>query len=267
MTVLRICLSLVAANVRGELQYRTNFLVMMLTGLVWDGTSFAVIWVTLSRFHTIGGWTLGELAFLYGLLLFESSISTLIFSFSQGSMFEWLVREGQFDRYLVRPLPLLLQLITSRLHVPILGSMLGGITLCLVANTMVHIDWSPAALAYLLLAMVGCCLLQSGIYLLVDSLAFRFLGTGMLFAMIGDFSKYGNYPLKIYAVSLRFFLTFVFPLAFMGYFPAAVLLNHTAELSVPAIVAYLAPLVGVIWFIPSYLLFQHEVRNYQSAGH
>jgi ABC-2 type transport system permease protein len=266
MTTLRICLSLLAANVRGELQYRVNFLIMVLTGVVWDGTAFVVIWVTLTRFHTIGGWSLGELTFLYGLTLFEGSITTLIFSFSQGSLFEWTVREGHFDRYLVRPLPPLLQLISSRLHVPILGSILGGATLFLVANTMVRVDWSPAAVTYLVLTIVGACLLQSSIYLLFDSLVFRLLSLGMLFAVIGDFARYGNYPLKIYSVPMRLLLTFVLPLAFMGYFPAAVLLNRTGEISLPPIFAYLTPLAGVLWFVPAYLLFHREMRNYQSSG-
>lgn len=267
IALVRICLSLLAANIRGELQYRANFVIMMVTGLVWDGTAFVVIWVTLSRFHTIGGWTLGELAFLYGLLLFTGSVTTLVFSFSQGGAFEWLVREGRFDRYLVRPLPPLLQLIMSRVHVPILGSMLGGATLFLVANSMVRVDWSVGMVAYLLLALAGCCLLNAAIHLFGAALVFRFLSTGMILSVIGDFSRYGNYPLKIYQAPVRLALTFVLPLAFMGYFPAAVLLNRPGELSVPPLVAYLAPLAGVLWFVPAYLVFQREMRQYQSAGH
>ena len=226
MTSMRICLSLVAANLRGELQYRMNFLLMLLVGLAWDGTAFLVIWVTLSNFHTIGGWTLGDLTFLYGLLLFAGGLTTLIFSFSQQGIFEWLVREGTFDRYLVRPLSPLLQLITLRTHVPILGSILGGATLLLIGGSHARIDWSPLLVGYLALSIGGSCLLQSAIYLVVDSLAFRLLSTGMLMGVIGDFGRYGNYPLKIYTGQVRFFLTFILPQAFMGYFPATVLLHR-----------------------------------------
>lgn len=267
MTLLRICLGLVAASLRGELQYRANFVLMMLVGLAWDGTAFLVIWVTLSRFHTIGGWTLGELTFLYGFLLFSSGLTTLIFGFSQQGVFEWLVREGGFDRFLVRPLPPLLQLITLRIHVPILGSILGGITLLLIGGTHARIAWSPPLVGYLLLAVLGSCLLQSAIYLLVSSLVFRLLSTGMLMRVVGDFARYGNYPLAIYTGPVRFFLTFILPLAFMSYFPATVVLDRTGELSVPPLVAYLAPLAGLICVIPAYRLFMHQMRNYQSSGH
>jgi hypothetical protein len=52
-----------------------------------------------------------------------------------------------------------------------------------------------------------------------------------------------------------------------GNFPATVLLNRTGELNIPPIIAYLAPLAGIVRFVPAYLYFQHEIQNYQSAGH
>jgi ABC-2 type transport system permease protein len=265
MTTVRICLSLLAANMRGELQYRANFLVMTLVGLALEGIGFAVIWVMLSRFGNIGGWTLGEMAYLYGFLTLTSSFTTVVFSFSPG--FQWLVREGQFDRYLVRPLPPLLQLMTSRLHVPNVGPCLGGCALFIVANSLVHIDWSPLALSYMVLAIVGSCLLQAAIHLILTGLVFRLLSTGMLFYIATGLFRYGYYPLKIYPGALRFFLTFIFPIAFMGYLPATVLLNRTGEIGIPAVFAYLAPLAGIIWLAPAYWFFHRQIRYYQSAGH
>jgi ABC-2 type transport system permease protein len=57
------------------------------------------------------------------------------------------------------------------------------------------------------------------------------------------------------------------PLAFVAYVPATVLLDRTGELSIPVWVAYLAPLVGVVWFALAYRFFAHELRHYQSSGH
>jgi ABC-2 type transport system permease protein len=267
MTTVRICLALVAANLRAELQYRANFVLMLVVGLAWDGTAFLVIWVTLTHFHAIGGWSLSELTFLYGLQLFSAGLTTLAFGFAQQNIFEWLVREGEFDRYLVRPLAPLLQLITSRIHVPILGSLLGSATLLLIGATHIHVEWSPLTVGYLGWAISGACLMQAAIYLCVNSLVFRLLSVGMLTNVIGDFSKYGNYPLKIYTGPVRFFLTFILPQAFMGYFPVTVLLHRTGELRVPSIVAYLSPLAGLLCVVPAYFLFTYQLRNYQSAGH
>ena len=264
MPLVRIGLRLLVANLRGELQYRANFLLMIVVGLAFEGTGFAVLWVMLLRFGTIGGWTLGEMAYLYGLLTVTSSVTTLVFSFSPG--FPWVIREGQFDRYLVRPLPPLLQLITSRIHVPNLGPLLGGLVVFIVATTLVRVDWSLTALLYLLLAMVGSCLLQAATHLVLAGLVFRMLSTGMLAQIVSDVARYGYYPLKIYVSPLRLFLTFVFPAAFMGYLPASVLLNRTGEIGIPALFAFLAPLAGIIWCVPAYLFFHRQIRFYQSTG-
>jgi len=81
------------------------------------------------------------------------------------------------------------------------------------------------------------------------------------------FSNFTNYPLNIFGGVLEFLLTFGVPLAFMAYFPATVLLGRTGELQVNPIFAYGAPLAGIVWLGVALLVFHHEMRNYQSAGH
>ncbi len=78
--------------------------------LVFQGTGFAFAWVVLTRFEAIGGWTLGEIAFLYGLRLIVHAVAGVL----AGPFFglEWQVRSGEFDRYLVRPVSPLLQFMT-----------------------------------------------------------------------------------------------------------------------------------------------------------
>lgn len=267
MTTLSICWSLLAASLRGQMQYRANFLVMVLWGLVYQGTGFVFIWVVLSRFEAIAGWTLGEVAFLYGLRLTAHALWGVFF----GNLLyiDMKVRHGEFDRYLVRPLAPLLQIVTERLQVNMLGDLAGGIVLFAAANVMVGIDWSPVAVTYLILALLGGALLEAGVKLLVASFSFRLLNVGNLYWMLDGilFNQFGNYPLKIFSVTLQFLLTFGLPLAFVAYFPASVLLARTEELSMHPVFAYLAPLAGIVWFGLAYLVFQHELRNYQSAGH
>lgn len=60
---------LVGAAWRAEMQYRGNLLVNILGGLCYQGAGLAFIWAVLARFGNLGGWTLGEIAFLYGLRL------------------------------------------------------------------------------------------------------------------------------------------------------------------------------------------------------
>jgi ABC-2 type transport system permease protein len=266
MASLDIAFTLWLATVKGALQYRANFLLGVTMGLVYQCTGFVFIWVVLSRFEAVGGWSLGEIAFLYGLRLMMHALN----GFFSGAVFglQWQVRHGEFDRYLVRPLAPLLQLLVQHTPTSALGDLLGGVGLFVAATTLVDVSWSPGAVGYLLLAVLGGTLIEFAMRLLCAALAFRFLTADPALYLLDEvFSNFGNYPLTIFGGVLSFLLTFALPLAFMAYFPAAVLLERTGELQVHPAFAYGAPLVGLLWLALAILVFQRELRHYQSAGH
>ena len=266
MSTLSLYFALMAAGLKGELQYRLNFVIWVAMGVIYQLTGFVFIWVLLSRFQQLAGWSLGEVAFLYGLRLVGHGLQLFVFGYIH--MLEIYVREGLFDRFLVRPVPVLLHLVVSRFPVGAIGDFGSGILLFLIANSLVNVDWSPAALAFATLTVVGAALLEAGLKLMVASLSFRFLSTRSLVFVVDDvFNNFGNYPLKIFGGVTQFFLTFGIPVAFIAYFPATVLLGRTGELAVSPVLAYLAPLAGAIVFGLAILVWKHELPQYQSAGH
>lgn len=266
MTAINMTFSLWSASIRGALQYRANFLILVVMGLVYQGTGFAFIWVVLSRFEQLAGWTLGEIAFLYGLRLTTHALNVLVEGNIRGM--DDQIRRGEFDRYLLRPMTPLLQIMGNDVQINAFGDLLGGVALFAAATTLVDIDWSMWSLLFLLMAIIGGALLEMGLNLLIGTLGFRFLNTGgLLYLLDAFFSDFGNYPLRIFGNTVQFLFTFGLPLAFMAYFPATVLLNRTGELSVPPALSYAAPLVGVVWWLLAVYCFQHELKRYQSAGH
>jgi ABC-2 type transport system permease protein len=266
MATAGICWDLAKAALRAQMEYRANFLVGILAGVVWQVTGFFTIWVILSRFHSIGGWTLGEIAFLYGLRLTAHGL--WVVPFARLIDMDYMVREGEFDRFLIRPLNPMLQIITSRLRIAALGDLVGGVVLLSAASAKAGVDWSPVALVYLILVLIGGALAEAALQIGCAALSFRFLDTGGLRFLIDDaFNKFGGYPLKIFSGGMQFFLTWIVPMAFVAYLPAAVLLGRTGELRVSPVVAYLAPLVGLIWFVAAWRIWSWQSRNYQSSGH
>ena len=258
-------LALTGAGLRGALQYRANFVIWIVMGVVYQTTGFVFIWVLLSRFTVLAGWSLGEIAFLYGVRLLAHGLNLLTFGYLH--RIEYLVRRGDLDRFLVRPVPVLFHVIVDRFPVGAIGDFGGGVAIFIAANVMVGIAWTPVALGYLVLAVIGGALIEAGIKLVIASLCFRWLSTRALVFLVDDlFSNFGNYPLRIFGGTIQFLLTFALPVAFIAYFPASVLLGRTAELSVAPAVAYAAPLAGVIVFGLAYLLWRHELPQYQSSG-
>ena len=175
---------------------------------------------------------------------------------------------GEFDRFLVRPVRPLLQVLTRSVPLSAFGDLLGGVALIVAALRLLDVSWTARAVVYLLLALFGGALIQLALRLLLASFSFRALSVNGVMGIVDDlFNNFGTYPLRIFSATLQFLLTFGLPVAFMAYFPAAVLLGRTGELLVPALLAYGAPLAGVVWMAIALWVFEHEMRHYQSSGH
>jgi ABC-2 type transport system permease protein len=175
---LRVWWLLAGAAHRGQLQYRANFLLNVLGGLSFQLSSLAVIWVVLARFGTLGGWTLPQIAFLYGMRLTAHGLWMV---FCQPlSQIDYLIKEGEFDRFLTRPANVLVQVITWRATIMAFGDLLGGVTVLLLAATRVGVDWTVPKIVFVLLAVVGGALVEGSFQLAASALAFRTLSTVFL---------------------------------------------------------------------------------------
>jgi ABC-2 type transport system permease protein len=258
---------LLAAAMRAQGQYRANLIIELIGAIAYQGAGFAFVWVVVDRFGQIGGWGLPELALLYGLRLGAHGVFTSLFAQLMGPISE-VVREGEFDRYLTRPVDPLLQLITRRFNLTVIGDLIGGIVLIVAGASRVDVAWTTPAVAYLLLAIVGGALVEASLHLAASALSFRMITTQAVSGAIDQLlSTLGGYPQKIFPTGFQLGLTFVFPLAFIAYFPAAVLLGRGDELVVPVWLAGLSPVVGFLLLLAAYAFWRSQIRHYASTGH
>jgi len=256
---------LVTASIRGQMQYRLNFLIDVAFGLVFSSIGFVFIWVVLGRFDQIGGWTLSEVALLYGMRLTSHGIWTV--NFSRLFAIDRIVRDGEFDRMLIRPMPMMLQLMYGSFRMATLGDLLGGIILLGVALTQVSIDWSVGKLILLACALVGGAMLDGAFQLGPAAMTFRTLQSMPVRGLFDDiFGRFSGYPTSIFDRSARFLLMWIVPVAFVAWVPATVLLDRPAELPFPSWLGWFSPLAGVTCIAIAGWLFVHESRYYQSSG-
>lgn len=259
-------LLLMSAAVRASFQYRANIMLVLVGGILYQCIGLAFIGVVASQFGGIGGWSIQNLALLYGLRLTAHAMWTV----PCGQLFnvDTIVRSGELDRYLVRPAGVLTQLMTRRVSILVLGDLIGGVALLATAMATSDLAISFPVLAYLIAALIGGALTEFSIQLVIASLAFRLLSTRTLRLTIDSIiSTFAGYPLAVFPSAARFGLTFVLPLAFIAYFPATVLTGRQDELFVPPMLATLAPLLGVVSFLLSLLVWRRELRQYVSSGH
>jgi ABC-2 type transport system permease protein len=252
-------------NVLTMIEYRANFFMWFGFMLVYHASAIAALYVTLHQFPSMNGWDFRQIAFLYGLWMLGHAFHNTFF-FSVGDV-PMLIREGRFDRFLVRPLDPLFQAMTVPQQIwpdeLILAFVFFG-----VATAYAHVRVDLAFVAYVPLVMIGGALIDFAIQLGIASAAFWVIRIDTLRWVVMSLEQdFTRYPLSIYSRGVRFFLSFVFPFAFMNYFPATYLLHKTdGAFALAPQIGLLTPLVGLAWFGLAYAFWRAGVDRYQGTG-
>ena len=252
-------------NLLTLLEYRANFFMWAGFTIVYHGSAIVALWVTLTQFPSMNGWDFRETAFMYGLWMLGNAVHSTFF-FTIGSIPEF-IREGRFDRFLVRPLDPLFQAMTTPQMVSPDELILAIIFFCIVTVTSgVRVDL--IFVLFVPLVAIGGALIEFGINLAIATAAFWFIRIDSLrwvvMSLEQDFSRY---PISIYQRGVQVMLAFVLPFAFMNYFPATYLL-HKAEdgFHLNPAVGLLTPVVGVVWLAAAYAFWRVGINRYQGTG-
>lgn len=263
MATLSLCWKLITASIRGQMQYRLNFVIGVLSGAFFQGIGIVFIWALLQTFESFGSWTFKEIALLYGLRLTAHGLYLTFFSSFYS--IDDKVREGQYDRLLVRPIHPMLQLMFSEFRIAVIGDLIGGTAILIAALVLVDIAWTPANILLMIFAIIGGAMLDCSFQILPASLTFRFIESWPARTIFDDiFTRFGNYPVDIFGASMQRLLTFVIPLAFVAWLPAAALLNKPT--GIPAWAGWLSLPLGMITMGIAVTVFLRASRGYQSSG-
>src|SRR5262245_47983322 len=110
MNALRLYGRYVATSLRSQMQYPGAFIATSIGSFAATITDFVGIWALFARFRQIEGWAFAEVALLYGVISVSFALGDgLTRGFDIfGDVF---VKTGDFDRLLVRPRSVILQLL------------------------------------------------------------------------------------------------------------------------------------------------------------
>ena len=252
-------------NLLTMLEYRANFLMWGGFTVIYHATAIGALWVTLQNFPSINGWDFRQTAFMYGLWMLGHGLhNTFLFTIGDVPTF---VREGRFDRFLVRPLDPLFSALTVPQQVwpdELLLAIVYFAAITVYAG--VHVD--AIFLAYVPLVAVGGALIDFGINLGIATASFWFTRVDSLrWVFMSLEQEFSRYPISIYQRGVRLVLTFVLPFAFMNYFPATYLLHKSETgLHFNPDVGLLTPFVGLICAALGYAFWRVGIDRYQGTG-
>lgn len=247
-------------------QYKVDAVLRSLAVFLREATGIIVIYFTLLKFDTLNGWDIHELLFLFSLLFLTYGI--LIIFFTGLRDFGRTVRNGGFDRFILRPRGLLFQLIFSNADwFAAIGHGGLGIVLFVISAGNAGITWSARAIIYYIAAVIGGVLIQGAIFLFLATLNIYLLETNSLKELFyWNMRKFAGYPISIFHKAIQFCMIYVVPFAFVNYFPAQYLLRKEDMAGYPSVYMYLTPAVGVVLYLVTYGFWRYSLRYYKSSG-
>lgn len=266
MDEVRIAWQSLKMSIRGRLQYRIDSLVATLAVFIREAANIVVIYLALLKFDKINGWNIDEMLFLFSILFLTYAIVVALFADLRD--FSSMIREGRFDRLMVRPRGLLFQLILNNADVlATAGHGTLGVLLFLISAGRVGIVWDGQTIIYYISAIIGGVLIQGGIFIFFSAISFYFVETNSIREIFyWNMRKFAGYPISIYSKLIQMIMIYVVPFAFVNYFPAQYLLRKEDMALYPEYFMYMAPFVGVVIYLLAYGFWRVSVRRYTSTG-
>ncbi|CRK85149.1 ABC transporter permease [Neobacillus massiliamazoniensis] len=247
---------------KAQMQYRTSFWLLSIGQFFIPFAIFAGLYFLFERFGQIKGWQFFEVALCFAVIHMAFALSEC---FARGfDAFSNLVVKGEFDRLLVRPRSTFLQVLGSKFEFTRFGRLLQSVIVLVWALGNLPIEWSLMKAVTLVLMIISGVLIFTGIYMLAATMCFwtvQGLEVANIFTDGGR--EMAQYPLNIYQKWVARFFTYVIPFGCVNYLPLLYLLGKTTGHD---LLYMLMPVLGSLFILPCFLVWQFGVRHYRSTG-
>lgn len=243
------------------LEYHKDFYILMASAALTQVLGFVFLWVIYDRIPDINGWLFWEVAFMYAMIFLTEGIASLFFegTWRMGG----LVHRGELDRYLLRPVPVVLQILCTGIGVNGVGNLLIGGVIVWQALTRGEIVWTAAKVGIILLLLITAVIIRVSINLAANSAAFWIRnGTNAFPLMIHSLADLAKYPITLFNQGIRIFISTALPYAFISFYPATYIFDKADWNQL----WMLAPVVAVGSALVAYGIFRMGLRRYESAG-
>ncbi len=260
MDSIRLYFKMIRMTVASQMAYKMSFFLMAFGNFAITGIEVLGIYALFSRFNHINGWRFHEVAVFYGLINCSFALAEAI---GRGyDVFAQYVREGTFDRILLRPRGISLQILGSEFQLMRVGRLLQGFVVLWVGVGMSGESFDGQGMMLLLFSIIGGTLVFMGLFVLQATMSFWTIQT---LEVMNSFTYGGiqmaQYPMDIYRHWFRRLFTVILPIGAVNYFPLMAIFRDGS-----LVMAYITPVIGCVFFLITQGIFSVGKRYYCSTG-
>ncbi len=242
------------------MQYKLSFLLMIIGRFILAFSELIAIQFLFSGFSQIKDYTYGDVLLCFSIIQMSFTFAEL---FGNGfKAFSGIVKKGEFDRMMLRPCSLLLQVMGTRFEIGRTGPLLTALITLALGIRHSQITWNILTVWTLAAMVIGGTFLFIGLFMLEASFCFFSIeDTSLINVLTYGAKTHRKYPIDIYGKGILRFCTYVIPYTLIQYYPLQFLLGKTRSW-------YLAfcPLGMIVFMLICYFIWQFGVKHYQSCG-
>lgn len=250
--------------VKSQQAYRADTWLLSVGIVLMNVVDLVLLGVLLETFVQLGGWNVWDVVFLYSMFL--AALGVQSFFTMQLMEIETHVQDGTLDQMLVRPVPVLVQILGQRVNFKDITHVLLGAAGIVLAADRLGLPWTPTRIAYLVLAIVCGATVLAGIMLALCSLAFWTMHSRVFLSGTQEIQEIvQHYPAHIFGTWFLPLISTLLPFAFVNYYPSRLLLNHEAGL--PTWFLVIGPPAAAAGVVAAALgVWRTGLTRYQGSG-
>ena len=249
-----------AMHLKGELEYRVNFILSLVSQILVFFSYYFIILALFTKFDHIKGFTLYEVLLCFSIIQFGFSFNEI---FARGvDKFDDLIIQGEFDRLLLRPRNIILQVLCSNSDFVKISRLVHSLIIMGVALLHLNINWNIYRVIALVLMLISACIIFFGIFLVAATYCFFTVQGLEVRNVFTDGGKnMAQYPIGIFKKGFVYFFTFIIPYAFVNYYPLLYFIGKNNN-----ILYAFSPIIVILYLIPCIVFFYVGMKRYTSAG-
>jgi viologen exporter family transport system permease protein len=256
---------LIGSRIRSQLAYRASFWLNVATSVAVGLVEFVEIYAIFANVPVFGGLDLRQSALVFALGNIGFALADTIFG--QLDTIPTYLRLGRLEVLLVRPMPLLLQLVTSEVHMRRLGRFAVGMLILAIVLPGLDLSYTSGTVYLLVITPFVGAAIYGALFAMAGGLQF-FLINGPEFtsAFVYGSSYAGQLPGSVLITPIRILFTFVFPATVTAYLPALLIMGLPGPRFLPAWLGWFAPVFAVWAWLLAWLAWRAGIRRFTGAG-
>jgi viologen exporter family transport system permease protein len=177
------------------------------------------------------------------------------------------LRLGRLEVMLVRPLPLILQLVTADFQLRRLGRVAVGLVIMIIALRHLEISYTASTVYLLTITPFVGGAIYGALFVMAGGVQFFVLdGAEFTSAFVYGGSYAGQLPGSVLLEPVRILFTFVIPATAAAYLPSLVILGLPGPRFLPPWLGWCAPLFAVWAWLLALLAWRAGIRKFTGAG-